>query len=362
MTQDNQLRVNPTGGCCHAWCLTVVIRLLALCICIALAYAQSATFQQQVLEEVCLREAVTADCERSYNYRSHLAEYTAQIDYNYCQQTHVRDEAQVVLSVLTARQCDERLILNHTRTPCQKPFCLDTCSSEQQWLLNHTTYYDNSSNRPLWHAGSEAFCYCHPRSHQLMNTGIHATPRLPALAAGSNPILAAKYPRGVRTEKARVANRTRKAYSNDDSFSSKYRLQPLIGLQYQNAQASGAELSESMGDSLSWMQRIVWKDFATAPGSQDSPESFRKYFVSLAKQAGASMTLPKDKVYVDSSTTKRLCPKGAGPCYAAKPQITDTGSAGTFLSSYDIASSPFAHFQLYDHRKQVVKGAPSATI
>ncbi len=174
----NQLRNGTSGVCCHA--PTLVISLLALQTCIALAYTTPAPIQRCPPARVRSWKKVTAGVGRSDNYRSHNQEHF-HADHNDCQRTHLRDKAMKRNKTqpdLRAERCDFLINSDSLYTPCQTPYCSGTCMSTEM-LQYHRPYYDDT-NLTLSCPVGTSFFGCHQSSNSLLNTNIHDTFSLPA--------------------------------------------------------------------------------------------------------------------------------------------------------------------------------------
>ena len=152
MSRQEQGRAGQSGWCYRTWCLTVVIRLLALQTCIALAYAQPAPSQQSVFKNDCLRGEVTASCERSYNCRSHLDEYTTPAKNIRRKHTHTTTMKLLHIKYirpLTVRDARLATVQTAVRHHARNQACYRD-SSIPHWLRYHTTYHDGTSSDYMW--------------------------------------------------------------------------------------------------------------------------------------------------------------------------------------------------------------------
>ena len=159
---QNQQRNGTSGVCCHA--PTLVISLLAIQTCIALAYTTPAPVQRCPPARVRSWKKVTAGVERSDNYRSHNQEHL-HADHNDCQRTHLCDEAMKVHQTQPDLRAERsNSFTDSLYTPCQTPHCNSTCICTEM-LQYHRPYYDDT-NLTLFSPAGSTFLKCHQHWQQ----------------------------------------------------------------------------------------------------------------------------------------------------------------------------------------------------
>lgn len=324
--RKNQLRNGTSGVCCHA--PTLVISLLALQTCIALACTTPAPAQRCLPARVRSWKEVTAGVGRSDNYRSHNQEHL-HADHNDCQRTHLRDEAMEIHQTplgLRAERSDCLIDSDNSYTPCQIFHSSSTCISTEILQYHRPYYGDTNLTLGLCPAGT-SFLRCHQSSNSHLNTALHDTSRVPDRSQPCTLGMRDKWDKGekIKTKQSKAA--PQRAVTPSNSLTEEHNLPLLQGLEYSQKQISGDSMANSLNDSLSWTQRLVFKGLAiTTMGAQCSADGCRKYFVDIANRSmpNLGMQLAERRFYHNSN-------KGVQG-FCAKP-TTNPAATANFLAA-----------------------------
>ncbi len=291
MDKENQLKRGATGRRCHAWVPTVLIRLLALQICIACTCATPTPPQYRLLERELALEEVTVGSERLQQPGS-LAYEHFHTENNYGQHTHVSDEAVIGRNVTDRRTTGRRPCdwSNGQNTTQLMPHynCISKCIDQWQ---HHKPYTDHLLDEYNFAAG-KAFVYCHKGSVSLLHTQMHSNP---SSAGKLSQDSKERYARGLALQNNEPASSFKAAPKPSSRTGLQRNLLYEAGLESQHYNVSGAPMAESIVNADAHYEKVVFSGFAIKTlGAQHNLDSCRKFFLAQAElhSPNINMDLP----------------------------------------------------------------------